>query len=377
MEELCYYEVLQVSKDATSTEIKKAYRKLALKYHPDKNQGDKEAEEKFKIVSEAYAILSDDEKRQIYDTYGKEGLNGGANRGFGGGGMDDIMDIFNSMFGDSFGFGNQGSRAQKASSMPYPMDIELEINLEFSEAVFGTEKEIEVSFKNPCDTCNGTGAKDGKLSTCDYCGGQGQVVMRQGFMTFAQECPQCKGKGNVAKDSCSDCKGIGGIVEQESVTINIPAGIDAGNRLRVPNKGNKDKQGRRGDLYLHFDITEDEHFVRDGNDIYIEVPVFFTQLLLSEEIEVPSLEGSLAINLSPKVKDKEHFIFHGKGVPNVNNPSHRGRFIAQIKINYPKKLTSEQKELITKLQESFGLESKPHSSIFESTFKRIKKWVKS
>ena len=377
MEELCYYEVLQVSKDATTTEIKKAYRKLALKYHPDKNPGDKEAEEKFKIVSEAYAVLSDDEKRQIYDTYGKEGLNGAANRGFGGGGMDDIMDIFNSMFGDSFGFGSQGGRAQRASSMPYPLDVELEISLEFNEAVFGVEKEIEVSYKEPCKTCKGTGAKGGKLSTCDYCGGQGQVVMRQGFMTFAQECPKCEGKGKVAKEACPDCKGIGGIVKKEMVTINIPAGIDVGNRLRVPAKGNKDNHGRRGDLYLHFDIKEDEHFVRDGNDIYIEVPVFFTQLLLSEEIEVPSLEGSLSIKLSPKVKDKEHFIFHGKGVPNVNNPSHRGRFIAQIKINYPKKLTSEQKELITKLQESFGLESKPHSSIFENTFSRIKKWVKS
>ncbi len=377
MKELCYYEVLQVSKDATTTEIKKAYRKLALKYHPDKNPGDKEAEEKFKIISEAYAVLSDNEKRQIYDTYGKEGLTGNASRGFSGGGMDDIMDIFNSMFGDSFGFNSQGGRTQRDSSMPYPLDVELEIDLAFNEAIFGVEKEIEVSYKEPCTTCKGTGAKDGKLSTCDYCGGQGQVVMRQGFMTFAQECPKCNGKGQVAKEHCIECKGIGGIVKQEKVTINIPAGIDMGNRLRVPAKGNKDNLGHRGDLYLHFNIEEDEHFVRDGNDIYIEVPVFFTQLLLSEEIEVPSLEGSLSIKLSPKVKDKEHFIFQGKGVPNVNNPSRRGRFIAQIKINYPKKLTSEQKELVTKLQESFGLESKPHSSIFESTFKRIKKWVKS
>jgi len=376
MEELCYYEVLQVSKDATTTEIKKAYRKLALKYHPDKNQGDKEAEEKFKIINEAYAVLSDDQKREIYDRYGKEGLSGGASQGFGGG-MDDIMDIFNSMFGDSFGFSSQNNRAQRDSSMPYPLDIEMEIDLEFNEAIFGVEKEIELSYKEPCTTCSGTGAKDGKLSTCDYCGGQGQVVMRQGFMTFAQECPKCKGKGKIAKDTCIDCKGVGGTVKQETITVSIPAGIDTGNRLRVPAKGNRDNHNHRGDLYLHFYIQEDEHFVRDGNDIYIEVPVFFTQLLLSEEIEVPSLEGSLSIKLSPKVKDKEHFIFQGKGVPNVNNPSRRGRFIAQIKIIYPKKLTSEQKELITKLQESFGLESKPHSSIFESAFKRIKKWVKS
>ena len=376
MEELCYYEVLNVSKDATTTEIKKAYRKLALKYHPDKNPGDKEAEEKFKVISEAYAVLSDSEKRKIYDMYGKEGLNGNGGRGFSGSNMDDIMDIFNSMFGDAFGFGGSSS-ASRRSSMPYPLDVELEIKLKFNEAIFGTDKEIEVLYKEPCTACKGTGAKDGVLETCSYCGGHGQVVMRQGFMTFAQDCPKCKGEGKIAKESCSECKGVGGITEKEKVTINIPAGVDVGNRLRVPAKGNKDNQGRRGDLYIHFDIEEDEHFVRDGDDVYIEVPVFFTQILLSEEIEVPSLEGSLSIKLSPKVKDKEHFIFHGKGVPNVNHPSHRGRFIAQIKIVYPNKLSSEQKELISKLQESFGLESKPHSSIFENAFKRIKKWVKS
>jgi len=376
MEELCYYEVLNVSRDATTTEIKKAYRKLALKYHPDKNPGDKEAEEKFKIISEAYAVLSDSEKRKIYDMYGKEGLNGNGARGFSSSNMDDIMDIFNSMFGDAFGFGSGSSNARR-SSMPYPLDVELEIKLKFNEAIFGTDKEIELLYKEPCTSCKGTGAKDGQLETCSYCGGHGQVVMRQGFMTFTQECPKCKGEGKIAKESCSKCKGVGGITKKEKVTINIPAGVDVGNRLRVPAKGNKDNSGRRGDLYIHFDIEEDEHFVRDGNDIYIEVPVFFTQILLSEEIEVPSLEGSLSIKLSPKVKDKEHFIFHGKGVPNVNHPSHRGRFIAQIKIVYPNKLSSEQKELISRLQESFGLESKPHSSIFENAFKRIKKWVKS
>ena len=373
MEELCYYEVLNVSKDASATEIKKAYRKLALKYHPDKNPGDKEAEEKFKIINEAYAILSDDEKRRIYDMYGKEGLKGNA-QGFRSSSMDDIMDIFNSMFGDAFGFSSNSY--QKRSSAPYPLDLELEINLSFNEAIFGTEKEIEVHYKEPCTECKGTGAKDGKLSICNYCGGQGQIVMRQGFMTFAQECPKCHGEGKIVTNKCSTCKGVGGITKTETVKVNIPAGIDVGHRLRVPAKGNKNINGNRGDLYIHFDIEEDENFVRDGDDIYIEVPVFFTQILLSEEIEVPSLEGSVTIKLSPKVKDKEHFIFYNKGVANVNNPSRKGRFIAQIKIIYPKKLNSQQKELIQKLQESFGLESKPHNNIFESAFKRIKKWVK-
>jgi len=375
MEELSFYEVLQVSRDATITEIKKAYRKLAIKYHPDKNPGDKEAEEKFKIINEAYAVLSDEEKRKIYDMYGKEGLQGQAGAGgFGGASMDDIMDIFNSMFGDSFGFGSQ--RAQRRSSTNYTLDIEQEISLEFSEAVFGVEKEITVSYLEPCNDCKGTGAKDGILATCHYCGGQGQVVMRQGFMTFAQECPKCHGSGKSSQESCKSCNGLGGIKKSEKVTISIPAGINVGNRLRVPGKGNIDTYGHRGDLYLHFDIEDDENFVRDGDDIYIEVPVFFTQLLLSDEIKVPSLEGELSIKLSPKVRDKEHFVFNNKGVPHVNSPSRRGRFIVQIKVQYPQKLTSEQKELVEKLNESFGIESKPHKSIFENTFERIKKWMK-
>jgi len=373
MSELCYYEVLQVSKDATATEIKKAYRKLALKFHPDKNQGDKEAEDKFKYINEAYAVLSDEQKRKTYDMYGKDGLNQSA--GFGGGAsMDDIMDIFNSMFGDSFGFGSQ--KNNRKNNMPYALDVELEINLEFNEAIFGTQKEITIDYKTPCSSCNGTGAKSGKLHTCDYCGGQGQVVMRQGFMTFAQECPKCNGKGKIISEPCSSCKGTAAELKSEKVTINIPAGVDVGNRLRVPAKGNLDNSGHRGDLYLHFDIEEDEHFVRDGNDIYIEVPVFFTQILLAEEISVPSLEGELNIKLNQKVRDREHFIFNNKGVPNVNYPSRRGRFIAQIKIIYPKKLNSEQKELVQKLQDSFGVDSKPHKSIFENTFNRIKKWIK-
>ena len=373
MTELSYYEVLQVSKDATTAEIKKAYRKLALKYHPDKNPGDKEAEEKFKIINEAYAVLSDDEKRRIYDLYGKEGLQGKTNSHSMD--MDDIMDIFNSMFGDAFGF---SSHSKKQNSMPYPLDIEMEITLEFNEAIFGVEKEIEIEYKTPCTTCKGTGAKDAKLHTCDYCGGHGQVVMRQGFMTFTQECPKCHGKGKIATQACSDCKGSGAELKNEKVTINIPSGVDVGNRLRVPGKGNVDNNGHRGDLYLHFDILEDEHFVRDGSDIYIEVPVFFTQVLLGEEIKVPSLDGELSLKLHPQVRDKEHFIFRGKGAPNVNNPNFRGRFIAQIKIVYPTKLTSEQKELIEKLQNSFGIEtSKAHKNIFESTFEKIKSWIKS
>ncbi len=374
MEELCYYEVLRVSKDSSVTEIKKAYRKLAIKYHPDKNPGNKEAEDKFKVINEAYAVLSDEEKRSVYDMYGKDALNGGAsNQGFGN--MDDIMDVFNSMFGDAFGFGSNSQ--SRGSSMPYPLDIEIETTLEFNEAVFGCEKELDITYKEPCSDCNGSGAKNGAFATCDYCKGHGQVMMRQGFMTFAQECPKCNGKGKSAKEICSTCSGVGGVNKEETITVTIPAGVNSGNRLRVPTKGNIPNSGHRGDLYIHFEIEDDEHFVRDGDDIYIEVPVFFTQILLQEEIKVPSLEGELTIKLTSKTRDKEHFIFKNSGVPNVNRPSIKGRFIAQVKVVYPKKLDTLQKDLVTRLQDSFGIESKPQKNIFENTFSRIKKWVKS
>jgi len=372
MEEFDYYEILQVSRTATTAEIKKAYRKLAIKYHPDKNPGDKEAEEKFKMINEAYGVLSDESKRELYDRYGKEGLERhGA--GFNAGSMDDIMDIFNSIFGG--GFGGFSSNRRRDQNRRYAMDLELELELTFQEAVFGAKKDIEVEYKVPCEACDGTGAKDGKMESCQTCGGQGQVVIRQGFMTFAQECPQCKGRGQVISQKCNKCRGKGYQLEKESIAIDIPAGVDTGNRLRVPGKGNRDKYGRRGDLYLLFYVEEDEHFVRDGNDIYIEVPVFFTKCILGGEITIPSLEGELKITLKPGTRDKERFVFKQKGVRDVHTGV-RGNLIAQIKMNLPKKLTKEQKELLEELQKSFGVESHPHKSTFESAFERIKSWIK-
>ncbi len=373
MQETDYYEILEVSRTATATEIKKAYRKLAIKYHPDKNPGDRESEEKFKLINEAYGVLSDEEKRAIYDRYGKEGLDrNGA--GFNAQSMDDIMDIFNSMFGDIFG-GGAGRRREPREQQKYPMDIEIELNLSFNEAVFGCKKDIELDVKKPCENCKGTGAEEGKMKRCDYCGGEGRIVMRQGFMTFAQDCPKCHGTGEIIETKCSVCKGKGYSVEKEKVTIDIPAGIDTGNRLRVPAKGNRDKYGRRGDLYIYFYVEEDEHFVREGNNLYIEVPVFFTQCVLGETIRIPSMEGEMDLELKPGTRDREQFIFRGKGVPDVHG-GRRGDLIAQIKMELPKKLDDNQKELLQKLQESFGLESHPHKSTFESAFEKIKGWLK-
>jgi molecular chaperone DnaJ len=376
MTEMDYYEVLEVSRDCTGAELKKAYRKLALKYHPDRNPDDKEAEEKFKIVNEAYQVLSDDEKRAIYDRYGKEGLQGqGMGGGFGGASMDDIMDIFNSMFGGGGGFGGGFGRTRRDPSQKYALDFEIELPLKFNEAVFGCEKKIDITYKTYCRDCQGTGAKDGKLSTCDYCGGQGQIMMRQGFMTFTQECPKCHGVGKKIEQKCPTCHGKGYETREDTVTVKIPAGVDSGNRLRAQGYGNEAKNGQRGDLYLTFYVEEDEHFVRNGNDIYIEVPVFFTQAILGETISIPALKGELDLELKPGTKDREQFVFNGEGVADVHS-GRKGRLIAQVKMVLPKKLNDEQRQLLEKLQESYGVESRPHKSTFESAFERIKGWFK-
>jgi len=373
MRELDYYEALEISRNSSGTEIKKAYRKLAMKYHPDRNQGDTEAEERFKVINEAYQVLSDEQKRAIYDQYGKAGLEGhGRGGGFGGHqSMDDIMDIFNSMFGGGSGFGGQRRR----ENQKYNLDFEVEYPLKFNEAVFGTEKKINIKYKVPCSDCNSTGAKGGKLEVCDYCNGQGQVVMKQGFMSFAQTCPKCHGEGQKVTQKCQSCSGRGYHEEPDTITINIPAGVDTGNRLRAQGYGNQAKNGQRGDLYLTFNVEEDKHFIRQGSDIYTEVPVFFTQTILGDTINIPSLYGELELDLKVGTKDREQFVFPNEGVADVHS-GQKGRLIAQIKIIYPKKLNDEQKELLRKLQESFGVESKPHSSSFEDVFDRVKGWFK-
>ncbi|SFV51286.1 Chaperone protein DnaJ [hydrothermal vent metagenome] len=375
MTEFDYYEILEVSRDCSGAELKKSYRKLAMKYHPDRNPDDKAAEEKFKQINEAYQVLSDDEKRSIYDRYGKDGLNRQGAGGFGGG-MDDMMDIFNSMFGGGGGgFGRGFGHSRRDPSQKYTLDFEMELKLAFNEAVFGCEKKIDISYKTSCSECKGTGAKDGKLDTCDYCGGQGQVVMRQGPMTFAQTCPKCKGEGKKIITKCTKCGGKGYKSVDETITINIPAGVDSGNRLRVQGYGNEDRHGRRGDLYLTFYVEEDENFVRNGNDIYMEVPVFFTQAILGDTINIPSLDGELKLELKPGTKDKEHFIFNGEGVADVHS-GRKGRLIAQVQLKLPKKLTDEQRELLLKLQESFGVESTPHKNTLDDVFDRVKSWFK-
>lgn len=374
MEDLSYYEILEIDRNADKTVIKKAYRAMAKKYHPDKNAGDSDAEHKFKLCNEAYQCLSDENQRSTYDRYGKEGLSG---MGGGGrrssGGFDDLGSMFEDMF-NGFG-GGRAHRQNPADMDKYPLDMNVDMTISFHEAIFGCEKEVEFQYKDTCKPCKGTGAKNAKLSTCKGCNGQGQVYIKQGFMTFTQTCPECNGAGNSPSAKCNECKGSGYSNKKDKVTIKIPKGIDNDNRLRVSGQGNVSKRGSRGDLYVTFSVKPDKHFIRRENDIYIEIPVFFTQAVTGASLNIPSLTGELELKLDVGTKDRQHFTFRGEGINDVHGHG-KGNLIAQVNITYPKKINDEQKELIKQLEESFGVESKPHESVLNSAIDKMKSWFK-
>ncbi len=371
--EIDYYEVLEVQRDASGAEIKKSYRKLAMKYHPDRNRGDKEAEERFKLVNEAYQVLSDEQKRTTYDRYGVAGLDRQGFSHFSDMNMEDAMSdlgsIFESVFGSSFG------RRRDREHQQYPLDIESEIVLEFNEAVFGCEKEIEYTFKSSCRACDGTGDRDKQPAACIECGGKGERYYRQGFMTFAQTCESCQGSGKRVANRCQECSAKGYIEEKSSTKVSIPAGIDSDNRIRVSGKGNENKRGQKGDLYVRIVVEDDEHFIRDGDMIYIEVPIFFTQAALGGTIKIPTLSDEREIKIPVGVRDKEQFILKGEGVANVHSGK-KGDMVAQIKIVYPKKLDEKQRELLVELGDSFGYESRVSENKFDGVLDKVKSWFK-
>ena len=356
-----YYEILGVSRTATEIEIKKAYRKLAMKYHPDKNPGDKEAEEKFKQINEAYQVLIDPQKRAQYDKYGKSGLNGD----FGGFdfSFDDIFDAFSDIFGSG----------RKEPTPPYDIDKAIEVDLSFEEAVFGVSKEFDIEYFGICRICGGSGAKE--KETCPTCGGKGSIVIGNGFMRISQTCPECQGKGYKVKKACNNCKGKGYIVKKDKVKVDIPAGVDTGMRMRIPAKGNETFSGLRGDLYLIFKVKESEIFKRVDNNLIVEVPVFFTSAILGDKIKIPTLSGHKEIEIKPNTKDKTKIIFRGEGIADPNT-GYKGDLIAVINIEYPKKLTPEQKELLEKLHESFTGEIKEHKSFLEEAIEKVKSFFK-
>ncbi|MDR1614860.1 MAG: molecular chaperone DnaJ [Campylobacteraceae bacterium] len=365
-----YYEILEIEKDVKTDDIKKAYRRLALKYHPDRNQGNKEAEEKFKQINEAYQVLSDTNKREIYDRYGKSGLDRQGFSHFSEQNYEDIMgdlgSIFESVFGSGFGFGSSKRRKNEK----YPSDLENEITLEFNEAIFGCKKEVTFFYKSPCEKCGGSGSEDKAKIDCPECGGKGQMFYRQGFMTFSQTCQKCQGAGQIIKNPCKICKGKGWEEIEESVTVDIPEGIDNNNRIRVAKKGNIAQNGSRGDLYLFINVKNDKLFIRDGQNIYIEVPIFFTQAVLGESVMILTLRGKKELKLPVGAQDKQQFVFKNEGVRDLRT-KHLGSLIVQISIKYPKELNDEQKNMLKKLQDSFGIESAAQD---EGVLDKIKNW---
>ncbi|HSR97710.1 MAG TPA: molecular chaperone DnaJ [Kofleriaceae bacterium] len=345
------YEVLEVDRQASASDLKKAYYRLAKKYHPDHNPGDKVAEEKFKEASNAYSVLSDDEQRQRYDRFGMEGLRG-VNGAGGYSNVEDILSAFGDIFGDFFG-GRGGGRRQ-----PRGADLRVDLNLTFAEAVWGTSKDVKVTREVACATCTGTGAKPGsKPETCRTCQGKGQVVHAQGFFMVQTTCPQCRGAGKQIKDPCDDCRGRGTRGESSTLNVTVPAGVDDGQTLRLAGKGESVPGGTTGHLYVVLHVQGDERFKRDGEDVLTEVQVSFVKAALGGEIEVYTLDdgcnGSATVELKPGTQPDEVMVRRGQGIPRVGE-SGRGDHVLQFKVEIPKKLSPRQEELMRELATEMG-----------------------
>ena len=358
-----YYEVLGVDRNADDAALKKAYRALAKKYHPDMNPGDKEAEKKFKEASEAYAVLSDAEKRRQYDQFGHAAFEGGAGGAGGGfGGFDfsgaDFGDIFGDIFGDLFGGGRRGGRAGNG-----PMqgaNIRKGVRITFEEAVFGCEKELEVVIKDPCTTCNGTGAKPGTSpETCQKCGGKGQVVYTSqsffGTVQNVQTCPDCHGTGKIIKEKCSDCAGTGYVASKKTIQVSIPAGIDNGQSIRIRGKGEPGTNGGpRGDLLVEVTVSRHPVFGRQDMHIFSTAPISFAQAALGGDVRIKTVDGDVLYNVKPGTKTDTKVPLKGKGVPSLRNKQVRGDHYVTLVIQTPEKLSAEAKEALRKFDALTG-----------------------
>lgn len=351
-----YYEVLGVSRSATEDELKKAYRQLAKKYHPDTNPGDSAAEAKFKEASEAYAVLSDADKRRQYDQFGHSAFDGSAGGGAGGfdfSGMD-MGDIFGDIFGDLF-----GSRSRRPSNGPMQgANLRTAVRITFEEAVFGTEKELELSLKDECGTCHGTGAKPGtNADTCSKCGGKGQVVYTQqslfGMVRNVQTCPDCKGTGKIIKDKCQDCYGTGYITSKKKIKVSIPAGIDGGQSVRIRSKGEPGTNGGpRGDLLVEVDVSRHPIFQRQDQDIFSTAPISYATAVLGGDVKINTVDGDVLYNVKPGTQTDTKVRLREKGVPSLRNKAVRGDHYVTLVVQVPTSLNSEQKELLRKFDDA-------------------------
>jgi len=369
-----YYETLGVATSAEDKEIKKAYKKLAMKYHPDRTAGDKAKEETFKEIKEAYEILKDDQKRAAYDQYGhaafEQGGHGGGG-GFGGGGGGFGQD-FGDIFGDIFGGGGGGrgrQRQQRGSDLRYNVDLSLE------DAVKGKSLEIKVPTYVSCDPCDGSGAKKGtSAKTCTTCHGHGQVQMRQGLFAVQQTCPTCSGNGKVITDKCTSCRGQGRVEKTKTLSVKIPAGVDTGDRIRLSGEGEAGEHGApSGDLYVQVNVRDHEIFVRDENHLYCEVPISFVTAALGGDIEVPTLGGKVKLKVPKETQTGKMFRLRGKGVKSVRSSS-TGDLMCKVVLETPVNLSGDQADLLRQLEEKMASSSKKHSPKESGFFDGVKKF---
>lgn len=370
-----YYEVLGVGRTATDEEIKKAYRQLAKKYHPDMNPGDKNAEAKFKEASEAYAVLSDSDKRRQYDQFGHAAFDGGAGAGAGGfdfGGMD-MGDIFGDIFGDFFG----GGRSRRQNNGPMQgANLRTSVRITFEEAVFGTEKEMELTLKDECESCHGTGAKAGtSADTCPKCGGKGQVVYTQqslfGMVRNVQTCPDCKGTGKIIRDKCPNCYGTGYISSKKKIKVSIPAGIDSGQSVRIRGKGEPGVNGGpRGDLLVEVEVSRHPIFQRQDYDIYSTAPISYATAVLGGDVRISTVDGDVVYTVKPGTQTDTKIRLREKGVPSLRNRAVRGDHYVTLVVQVPTSLNSEQKELLRKFDDAMNGRSASDSTEGETKGKK-------
>ena len=356
-----YYEVLGISRDATPDQIKKSYRKLAIKFHPDKNPNDATAEEKFKEAAEAYSVLSDDEKRARYDRYGHQAA------GFSGGFDPSQFSDFSDILGDLFGFGDLfgGGRGRRSNRPARGNDLRFDLRLTFEEAVFGKEATLSIPRMIACQTCAGSGAKPGSSPvTCSGCGGRGQVRFSQGFLAVARTCPQCGGAGKVIKDPCSDCGGAGKLRESKTLSVKVPQGVDEGSRLRVAGEGESGHNGGpSGDLYVFLSVEEHPKFSRRDYDLHAEQAITFTQAALGAELKADTIHGQENLRIPPGTQPGQVFRLRGKGVPWVDGAG-KGDHYVHVTVHVPTTLSDEQRELMKKLAELEG-EAPQGRSVFD------------